>query len=396
MPDYPSGRTGSTSPVTATAAPSGQELLSSAFPPQSGSFAGSNLALASVIPLTDTTMDSQLPLAGATPGPTTASSQESVSSASPENATDTPTPSVQSALQCETVSPLYCVYVVKPGDNLGNIAAKFEIKGNGEVTPWEILVHSNKPDIIDEDAVLQIDQKLRIPRTSPSPTGSHSNASERNGAETGNAVIHTVLSAQTLIEIADLYGVDADAISAVVANGITDPDYLSIGTELIVPNPRRFTSPAAATEPLSTPSSGTGSSIEGNRDRTTSQRQVAGFIWPTSGPISSYFGPSHPLGIDIDLYSNPRSAIIAAAGGKVTFAGGNPCCSYGYYVVVDHGNGMSTLYAHLSKISVAAGDQVSAGEILGNGGSTGYSTGDHLHFEIHRNGSVLNPLEYLP
>ncbi|HEX5397010.1 MAG TPA: M23 family metallopeptidase, partial [Candidatus Limnocylindria bacterium] len=121
-----------------------------------------------------------------------------------------------------------------------------------------------------------------------------------------------------------------------------------------------------------------------------------GFIWPVTGPISSYFGPAHPLGIDIDLFNHHHAAIAAAAGGVVTFAGGNACCSYGYYVVVDHGNGYQTLYAHLSTISVGVGDVVSQGQQVGISGVTGYSTGEHLHFEVHKNGAVVNPLNYLP
>ena len=86
----------------------------------------------------------------------------------------------------------------------------------------------------------------------------------------------------------------------------------------------------------------------------------------------------------------------ASAGGVVTFAGGNACCSYGLYVVVDHGNGMQTLYAHLSKIGVSVGQVVAQGQYLGTSGSTGYSTGEHLHFEVHVGGSIVNPLAYLP
>jgi murein DD-endopeptidase MepM/ murein hydrolase activator NlpD len=80
----------------------------------------------------------------------------------------------------------------------------------------------------------------------------------------------------------------------------------------------------------------------------------------------------------------------------VVFAGGNPCCSYGYYVVVDHGNGFETLYAHFSSIAVSVGQQVAQGQLLGYAGRTGYATGNHLHFEVHLNGQVVNPLTYLP
>ena len=80
----------------------------------------------------------------------------------------------------------------------------------------------------------------------------------------------------------------------------------------------------------------------------------------------------------------------------MTFAGGNPCCSYGYYVIVDHGNGFTTLYAHLSALAVTPGQKVTQGQALGNGGRTGYATGNHLHFEVRLNGKIVDPIAYLP
>jgi murein DD-endopeptidase MepM/ murein hydrolase activator NlpD len=80
----------------------------------------------------------------------------------------------------------------------------------------------------------------------------------------------------------------------------------------------------------------------------------------------------------------------------VVFAGGNACCSYGLYVVVMSPEGVETLYAHLSSISVSAGETVSQGQAIGVIGDTGYSTGVHLHFEVIDNGVRVNPLNYLP
>jgi len=129
----------------------------------------------------------------------------------------------------------------------------------------------------------------------------------------------------------------------------------------------------------------------------TARSSSSGFIWPITGPLSSYFGPSHPLGIDIDLYGRAGAAVVAARGGTVAFAGGNPCCSYGYYVDIDHGDGYKTRYAHFqSSPPVRIGQRVEQGQIVGYAGTTGYSTGVHLHFEIMRNGAVVNPLGLLP
>jgi murein DD-endopeptidase MepM/ murein hydrolase activator NlpD len=117
--------------------------------------------------------------------------------------------------------------------------------------------------------------------------------------------------------------------------------------------------------------------------------------WPVAAPITSYFDETHPLGIDLGLAMEPRAPITAAASGRVTFAGGLACCSYGYYVIVAHSSGLETLYAHLSQILVAEGDEVKRGQILGHGGDTGLSTSDHLHFEVRDGDEYLNPLQYL-
>ena len=119
-------------------------------------------------------------------------------------------------------------------------------------------------------------------------------------------------------------------------------------------------------------------------------------IWPTTGPITSYMGPSHPLGIDIGLEGVPVAPILAAADGSVSFAGGDPAVSYGYYVVLDHGDGLTTLYGHLDQISVSTGQAVKQGDLLGYGGNTGHSTGKHLHFEVRSAYGRLDPLEVLP
>ena len=116
-------------------------------------------------------------------------------------------------------------------------------------------------------------------------------------------------------------------------------------------------------------------------------------VWPALGPITSYFGPSHPLGIDV---GQSEGSIVAATDGVVVFAGGNPCCSYGLYVVVDSTEGIITLYAHLESIAVAEGQRVRQGQPLGVVGCTGHCTGTHLHFEVIDNGVRRDPLSYLP
>jgi hypothetical protein len=119
------------------------------------------------------------------------------------------------------------------------------------------------------------------------------------------------------------------------------------------------------------------------------------FIWPAFGPITSYFGPGHPGGIDIGLDWDEDSPVLASAAGTVSFAGGDACCSYGYYVVLEHDHGMTTLYGHFSRILVSEGQQVAQGQLLGLGGDSGESDGKHLHFELREDGRVLDPLRYL-
>lgn len=118
------------------------------------------------------------------------------------------------------------------------------------------------------------------------------------------------------------------------------------------------------------------------------------FAWPVSGArmTSSYgkrWGRTHK---GIDLVSSNRN-ILAADEGVVSFAGTKS--GYGNVIIINHNNGFETLYGHLSKISVEKGDVVEKGTKIGVMGSTGRSTGTHLHFEIHKNGSVQNPMKYL-
>ena len=117
-------------------------------------------------------------------------------------------------------------------------------------------------------------------------------------------------------------------------------------------------------------------------------------MWPVGGALTSPYGPAHPLGIDIA--APVGTTITAASAGTVTFVGGNPCCSYGYHVIIDHGNGYETLYAHLSDFGVVGGQYVNAGEAVGWIGMTGRTTGPHVHFELRRNGVYQDPLGYLP
>ncbi|MEA3510564.1 MAG: peptidoglycan DD-metalloendopeptidase family protein [Actinomycetota bacterium] len=123
-------------------------------------------------------------------------------------------------------------------------------------------------------------------------------------------------------------------------------------------------------------------------------------VRPVPGAISSGFGPRiHPIyGYElmhsgVDMNGAMGQKIVAAAGGTVFFAGVKG--GYGNSIMIDHGGGMVTLYAHQSKFAVSNGQKVDAGQVIGYVGSTGVSTGPHLHFEVRINGNPVNPAKYL-
>jgi len=122
------------------------------------------------------------------------------------------------------------------------------------------------------------------------------------------------------------------------------------------------------------------------------------FIWPLpytktiSSPFASRWGSFHGA-IDIANGSTNGKPIIASDGGTVIEAEYHN--SWGNYVLIDHGNGFKTRYAHCSKLDVKAGDKVAQGQYIAKVGNTGYSFGAHLHFEVIKNGVLVNPLDYV-
>ncbi len=264
-----------------------------------------------------------------------------------------------------TPVPIYVVYAIQAGDTVDGLAARYGI------SPDSILW--NNTDLESADS-LALGQFLRIPLS--------------------DGIIYDVKLGDTLSDIADQYGVNVSSITGFAGNHLVDADGIAEHQVIFIPNGKMPAPPPPPTpEPAGAGSSGSPAPDSPSEPSTPSS---AGFIWPVNGPISSYFGPSHPLGIDIDQYGKAGAPIHAAAAGIVTFAGGDPCCSYGLYVVVNHQNGFETLYAHMASIAVTQGQYVQQGDVLGYVGITGRSTGYHLHFEVHLNGVVVNPLDYLP
>jgi len=134
---------------------------------------------------------------------------------------------------------------------------------------------------------------------------------------------------------------------------------------------------------------------------TVAEKSAEGYVWPTGGALGSVFGRRlHPIlgywrmhsGLDIGGEWN--QPIFAAKEGTVILAGVNG--GYGNTIIIDQGDGLASLYAHQNSFAVDVGDNVETGEIIGKVGSTGLSTGPHLHFELRLFGSPIDPLPFLP
>ncbi len=125
-----------------------------------------------------------------------------------------------------------------------------------------------------------------------------------------------------------------------------------------------------------------------------------GFVRPIAGPVSSPFGwrdlsvAGNRFHGGVDLVAAVGTPVAASRGGRVAFAGWSG--AYGYVVFVDHEPGWQTRYAHLSRIDVRVGDLLRQGAVVGGVGSTGASTGPHLHFEVRFDGRALDPLAFVP
>ena len=276
---------------------------------------------------------------------------------------------VAGAAEAAGALSLYGLYTVAPSDTASSIAVAFGID-------LQYLLWAN-PDLRDGE-LLVVGQVLVIPA--------------------GNGILHDVRYGETLSDIAARYSVDVSAILAWPGNGLTSADQVVEDSLIFVPGGvvpvSALPAPTPAPAPIDAPAPAPVPPPPA--PPAPAPVTVTGLIWPVYGPISSYMDASHPLGIDIDLYNNPGASIAAATSGTVTFAGGDPCCSYGLYVVVVSPDGVETLYAHLSSLAVSAGQQVSQCQSLGTAGCTGYCTGTHLHFEVIDNGVRVNPLSYLP
>lgn len=198
-----------------------------------------------------------------------------------------------------------------------------------------------------------------------------------------SGVIHKVKSGDTIESVAKKYQVSAQAIADYPFNYLDDSFTLKPGQELVVPDGVMPQAPKP--KPALPPALAQGGSAKPEKVSASGR-----FFWPTSGSISQHFSWWHPAD-DINSFDSPP--ILASDSGTVVLVQ-YLRWGYGYHIIIDHGNSYQTLYAHLSKIYVSPGEKVSKGQTIGQMGSTGRSTGPHLHFEIRKNGTPVNPLSY--
>jgi murein DD-endopeptidase MepM/ murein hydrolase activator NlpD len=248
------------------------------------------------------------------------------------------------------------IHVVQEGETISSIAQRYGLQPNTIL--WE--------NDLTEKTKLKPGQELKILPV--------------------DGVRHKVARGETLQSIGKKYGLEESELQKVVDYPfnvfLSDETFeLATGQYLIVPEGVKPdpVKPAVVKTIAYTPDAG---AVSG----------TGKFRWPAKGMITQRYSFYHKA---IDIANRGGGPIVAADGGVVVGAGWLDNSGYGNRVIIDHGNGMVTLYAHMSVIQVQPGQRVNSGDVLGQMGSTGRSTGTHLHFEIRQGGVLLNPLQFL-
>lgn len=256
-------------------------------------------------------------------------------------------------------------YTVQSGDTPSSIAAQFHLK------PATILW--GNPGLSNDAGTLQVGQVLNILPV--------------------DGVLHVVADGETLESIQQLHNVSLDDIVAFAGNHFNPggPYRVATGESLIIPNATGGTEWQA---PGPRVIAGQGRYSPGYYKGPLANTGTSHFIWPTpSKKLSQEYWAGHPA-IDIPLPLG--TPIVAADSGTVIFAGRDDS-GYGNLIIIDHGDGYWTYYAHNSELLVKNGEGVTQGQTMALAGSTGNSAGPHLDFRIRLNGSTfLNPLTLLP
>jgi murein DD-endopeptidase MepM/ murein hydrolase activator NlpD len=203
--------------------------------------------------------------------------------------------------------------------------------------------------------------------------------------EAADGNVHIVQAGQTLWRIARAYGVPLDRLAE--ANGIDDPSRVEVGTPVFVPGARATI--VVAPYPAPPPTAGLGPAIR--------PKPSADFLWPVDGgTFLRPFGEPrrHHTHAGVDIRGVRGQDILAAKDGVVAFCG-RTRTGYGTMVVLDHGDGVQTLYAHAQDVLVKPGDAVKRGQPIALLGRTGNATTEHCHFEIRLENRAVDPLAYL-
>jgi murein DD-endopeptidase MepM/ murein hydrolase activator NlpD len=251
------------------------------------------------------------------------------------------------------------IHTVQEGETLSEIAQRYGLQTT--TVMWE--------NDLTKDAKLKPGQDLRILPI--------------------DGVRHKVSRGETIYSIGKKYSLEGSEIQVIVDypfnEFMNDETFeLATGQYLMVPDGiapnaseevRRATPRAVATTPDAGSVTATGS-----------------FVWPAAGRITQGYRFYHKA---IDIANQNGGSVLAADSGTVIGAGWLDGFGYGNRVIIDHDNGFVSLYAHLSTVQVSNGQRVNRGDVIGQMGSTGRSTGVHLHFEIRRGGVLMNPLSFL-
>ncbi len=252
-------------------------------------------------------------------------------------------------------------HVVKEGDTLSSIGEQYSL--SVETILWE--------NDLQETSKLKPGQELRILPV--------------------DGVRHQVKRGETVFSIAERYGLDRSQAQMVVDypfnEFLNDETFELVAGQWVMvpegikPSAADTTTRTAARSRVQVPTTPDAGSVVAH----------GSFVWPAAGRITQGYRFYHRA---IDIANKNGGPILAADSGVVTTSGWGGG-GYGNIIVIDHGNGFQTLYAHLSAMQAQVGQRVNRGDVIGQMGTTGRSTGIHLHFEIRHGGTLVNPMNYL-